>query len=72
MENHQVSTKQEEDGRIFPVSDNGDDVVGIFEKICKNDPRVSVVYKSKISDIYITSKQGEQANKQKVDKILSH
>ena len=33
VEDHGVPTKCEDDGRIFPVSDNGHDVVGMFEEI---------------------------------------
>lgn len=78
VEDHHVSTKQEADWRIFPVSDNGDDVVGIFEKICKNDPRVTVVYKSKISDIYVTQniRQSEgsvaESKNESIDSSLAH
>ncbi len=33
FENHDVQLKCEKDLRVFPVSDNGRDVVGVFEKI---------------------------------------
>jgi len=33
FENHGVPLKIEEDARVFPVSDNGHDIVGAFEKI---------------------------------------
>jgi len=33
FESHDVPMKQEEDGRIFPVSDDGKDIVGVFERL---------------------------------------
>ena len=33
FEKHGVPLKQEEDGRIFPVSDDGKDIVGVFEHL---------------------------------------
>ena len=33
FEEHGVPLKQEADGRIFPVSDNGKDIVGVFETL---------------------------------------
>jgi len=33
FEDHGVPLKLEKDMRVFPVSDNGKDVVGAFEKI---------------------------------------
>lgn len=35
VESHGVPLKTEDDMRVFPVSDNSEDVVGIFEKILK-------------------------------------
>ena len=36
FEDHGVPLKQEEDGRIFPISDDGKDVVKVFEELFKN------------------------------------
>lgn len=36
FEEHGVPLKNEEDDRVFPISDNGEDVVKIFEKIITN------------------------------------
>jgi hypothetical protein len=33
FEEHGVPLKQEADGRIFPVSDHGGDVVGVFKRL---------------------------------------
>ena len=33
FESHGVPCKEEEDHRVFPVSNRGEDVVGVFEKI---------------------------------------
>ena len=33
FESHGVSLKQEPDGRIFPVSDDGKEIVSVFEKL---------------------------------------
>lgn len=42
VESHGVPLKTEEDGRVFPVSDKGDDVVGVFERVIrKSDIRLN-------------------------------
>ncbi len=46
FEDHGVPLKQEADGRIFPQSDNGHDVVWVFEKLFDAyDQCVTVLYK---------------------------
>ena len=37
IEDHGVKLKEEDDGRVFPVSDKGEDVVEVFEKISKDE-----------------------------------
>lgn len=58
FESHGVSLKQEADGRIFPVSDNGKDIVGVFETLFANG-RVQVHLKEGIETItYTPAAQG--------------
>ncbi len=50
FENHGVPLKCEEDGRVFPVSDNGHDVVGAFERIFAQK-KVQVLTKTNVRSI---------------------
>lgn len=50
FENHNLPLKIQEDMRIFPISDNGDDVLGIFEKII-HEKKILVHYKTRIENI---------------------
>lgn len=54
FEAHGVPLKQEDDGRIFPVSDEGKDIVGVFERLFARG-NVHVHLKTAVEDI---TKQG--------------
>lgn len=52
FESHNIPLKIEEDMRVFPVSDNGRDVVGIFEKIFeKHRSKISLHYGEGVSHV---------------------
>lgn len=51
-----VPLKTEEDLRVFPQSDNGRDVVGVFERLFSHDDRVRILTKSNVTRV---AKQGE-------------
>lgn len=38
FENHGVPLKIESDNRVFPVSNNGKDIVGVFERLFSQHP----------------------------------
>jgi predicted Rossmann fold flavoprotein len=48
FEEHGVPLKVEEDGRVFPVSNDGDDVVAVFEKLAQH-PCVTVHLQSRVA-----------------------
>lgn len=50
FESHGVPLKEEDDHRIFPVSDDGKDIVGVFERLFK-DKRVHVHLKEGVREI---------------------
>ncbi|PIR55238.1 hypothetical protein COU74_02445 [Candidatus Peregrinibacteria bacterium CG10_big_fil_rev_8_21_14_0_10_36_19] len=50
VEDHGVKLKVEKDMRVFPVSDNGKDVVGVFEKVLKND-KAKIIFKKSVKTI---------------------
>lgn len=50
FEKHGVPLKVEKDGRVFPVSDNGQDVVGVFEKLFAST-RTKMVFNSAVKKI---------------------
>jgi len=56
FESHGVPLKCEEDMRVFPVSDNGGDVVSVFEKIFKNND-TQILFDSAVEKI---EKNGER------------
>lgn len=58
FEAHGVPLKTEEDLRVFPVSDNGKDVVGVFELLFRN-PRVRVVLNAHAVGVKKTGAQFE-------------
>jgi len=73
FEEHQVPLKQENDGRIFPVSNNGKDVVGAFEKLYEKHKNISTKLKERVETItkqwdgfLVTSNVGEYS----VDKVV--
>jgi len=51
FEDHWVSLKQEEDGRIFPVSDDGKDIVEVFENIFHQDDRMSIQFWESVESV---------------------
>jgi len=59
FEDHGVALKQEEDGRVFPVSNDGKDIVAVFEQICQQE-RVAIKYKTEILSL-TTPKDKENA-----------
>jgi predicted flavoprotein YhiN len=48
---HGVPLKTEEDMRVFPVSDDGDDIVGVFEQIFSQDNRIRVCLKEGVQAV---------------------
>lgn len=51
FDKHGVPLKQEADGRIFPVSNNGKDVVGAFEKLFSEHKNIFTKLKEKVETI---------------------
>lgn len=51
FEGHGVPLKMEQDKRVFPVSDNGADVVGIFEQMFRKADQMKVYMRTKVSTI---------------------
>ena len=68
FENHGVPLKIEEDMRVFPKSDNGRDIVGVFEKLFSRHKSMRVHLTSGIDDIdyekkkFILSTGGQKMN----------
>jgi predicted flavoprotein YhiN len=54
FEEHGVPLKLEKDMRVFPVSDNGKDVVGVFEKIFEQYG-VTVHFKEGVKKLQVAS-----------------
>jgi hypothetical protein len=50
LSRHGLETKVEADGRVFPVSDIGEDVVAVFERIFKSS-RVEVLYRNALKAV---------------------
>jgi len=50
FENHGVDLKCEEDLRVFPVSNDGHDIVGVFENIFKNS-KIDLLFKHNMKNI---------------------
>lgn len=51
FEEHNVPLKEEKDGRIFPVSNNGKDVVWAFEKLFENHKNIFTKLKERVETI---------------------
>lgn len=51
FESHDLPLKIQEDNRVFPVSDDGNDVLAVFEKIFKNNSKVFLHFQEKIQNI---------------------
>ncbi len=59
FELHGVPLKIEADMRVFPVSDNGKDIVGVFETLFeKNRDRVTLHYGEWVSNVSLLSSRG--------------
>jgi len=50
FENHGVPLKCEDDLRVFPVSNDGHDIVGVFEKIFRNS-KIDLLFKHNMKNI---------------------
>ncbi len=50
IENHNVPLKTEEDMRVFPKSDKGDDIVGVFEEILRKS-KAKILLKNKVKQV---------------------
>jgi predicted flavoprotein YhiN len=46
-----VPLKKEEDGRIFPISDDGKDVVGVFEQFFAHSDRIQINFGEGVEEI---------------------
>ncbi len=58
FESHGVPLKVQDDLRVFPVSDDGRDIVGVFEDIfAKNRDRVSLHYGEGVKEVSLLSSQ---------------
>lgn len=57
FEDHGVPMKTEDDRRVFPQSDNGKDIVGVFEKIFKSYANMRLHLWSGIDDIDYNEQQ---------------
>ena len=51
FESHDLPLKVQPDNRVFPVSDDGNDVLAVFEKIFKNNSKVFLHFREKIQNI---------------------
>lgn len=51
FESHDLPLKIQEDNRVFPVSDDGNDVLAVFEKIFQNNSKVFLHFQEKIQNI---------------------
>jgi len=51
FEDQGVPLKQEEDGRIFPVSNDGKDIVWVFETLFETAPNVTIHFKESVDSI---------------------
>ncbi len=59
FETHGVPLKCEEDNRVFPISDDGHDVVGAFEEVfAKYRDRISLHYGEGVSEVSFLSSWG--------------
>lgn len=50
FEAHDLKLKEEADHRVFPVSDKGEDVITVFDKLFK-DPRIHLHFSEGITDV---------------------
>lgn len=51
FEHHNVPCKEEKNHRIFPVSDDGQDIVGVFESLIDRNKAVRVRYNTSVKEI---------------------
>lgn len=72
FESHGIPLKTEDDMRVFPQSDNGKDVVGVFERLFTRSSQIRLKLGSKIDDIdydgdsFILSTSGQKITFDKV------
>lgn len=52
FESHNLKTKTEEDGRVFPITDNSADVLNTLLKACQQ-AKVEILYKQNVKDLLI-------------------
>ena len=57
LSKHGLETKVEADGRVFPVSDIGEYVVAVFEKVFENQ-RVEVLYRNALKSVAARAEGG--------------
>lgn len=73
IEKHGIPLKTEDDLRVFPVSNSGKDVVGVFEKILK-PPCAKILFNSLVKTIKTKGKlfniQLENGNTLEVEKVI--
>ncbi|MSU75569.1 MAG: aminoacetone oxidase family FAD-binding enzyme [Candidatus Magasanikbacteria bacterium] len=70
FEEHGVPLKCEDDLRVFPVSDNGKDIVGAFEKVFANG-QTKVLYKHNVTSIACHSEQREESSSPNTERARS-
>lgn len=51
FESHGVPLKTEDDMRVFPVSDDGKDIVGVFERVFAQDHRITVCLREGVESV---------------------
>lgn len=72
FENHGVPLKTEHDMRVFPQSDDGKDIVAVFEKLFARYPNLRLHLGSKIDDIdyerdmFVVHTSGQKINFHKI------
>ncbi len=69
VEKHGVKLKIEEDNRVFPKSDDGGDIVGIFEKILK-DKRVKLSLNTPVENVKFAKGKFTINSKFEVEKLI--
>ena len=69
VEKHNVKLKIEDDKRVFPKSNNGEDIVGIFEKILK-DKRCKLLLNTPVNNIKSGKNKFIINSKFEVDKFI--
>src|SRR5690606_33752309 len=52
---HGVPLKEEDDKRVFPVSDDGKEIVGVFETLFTDTASITIRYKESVEHIVKTT-----------------